>query len=199
MASKFDGGIQPLIDPRLVDITLQSSGRQSIDSTLFDQHRPLALHLAVPIVDVLKASSRPPEQAIPDYKQSGSTLEVGPGVFAARQKVVFSLLVDGQPEFSVTSHLAGVSIRRQVSADQMGRRFIYVTLAATIAAVGIYTGYAQLTSHQTTAACHPFTNEGNCYEPGEFCPDKEHGAQGVAGDGEKIVCKNSDGWRWESA
>jgi hypothetical protein len=79
-------GGQPLGDPRLAEITLQSSGRQSIDSSMFDQGRPLVLHLGVPIIEVLKAESTPPEQAIPDYQQSGSTLEVGPGLLAARQK-----------------------------------------------------------------------------------------------------------------
>jgi hypothetical protein len=51
----------------------------------------------------------------------------------------------------------------------------------------------------TAASCTPLTNGGNCYEPGEFCRDSDHGASGVAGDGEKIVCRNNDGWRWEPA
>jgi hypothetical protein len=52
----------------------------------------------------------------------------------------------------------------------------------------------------TTAApvgCHPLTDGGNCYEPGEFCRDSDHGATGVAGDGETITCEDNDGWRWE--
>ena len=47
------------------------------------------------------------------------------------------------------------------------------------------------------ASCHPLTDGGNCYEPGEFCRDSDHGATGVAGDGETITCENNDGWRWE--
>jgi hypothetical protein len=49
------------------------------------------------------------------------------------------------------------------------------------------------------AACHPLTNGGNCYEPGEFCRNVDHGASGVAGDGEAITCADNDGWRWEPA
>ncbi|MCV7092030.1 hypothetical protein [Mycobacterium interjectum] len=45
--------------------------------------------------------------------------------------------------------------------------------------------------------CYPTTNSGNCYEPGEFCRARDHGATGVAGDGERIQCANNDGWRWE--
>jgi hypothetical protein len=45
--------------------------------------------------------------------------------------------------------------------------------------------------------CYPLSNEGTCYEPGEYCRDDDHGMTGVAGDGEKIVCEDNDGWRWE--
>ena len=45
--------------------------------------------------------------------------------------------------------------------------------------------------------CHPRTSSGNCYEPGEYCSDADHGVTGIAGDGEAIVCENNDGWRWE--
>lgn len=46
-------------------------------------------------------------------------------------------------------------------------------------------------------ACYPLTNGGNCYEPGEYCRNSDHGAIGVAGDGESIVCADNNGWRWE--
>jgi hypothetical protein len=51
----------------------------------------------------------------------------------------------------------------------------------------------------TPSACYPLTNGGNCYEPGEYCRDSDHGMSGVAGDGEKIICEDNDGWRWEPA
>jgi hypothetical protein len=47
------------------------------------------------------------------------------------------------------------------------------------------------------ASCTPLSNEGTCYEPGEFCRKDDHGASGVAGDGKQIVCEDNDGWRWE--
>jgi hypothetical protein len=49
------------------------------------------------------------------------------------------------------------------------------------------------------ASCYPLTNGGNCYEPGEFCRDSDHGVTGIAGDGEKIICEDNNGWRWEPA
>jgi hypothetical protein len=49
------------------------------------------------------------------------------------------------------------------------------------------------------ATCYPLTNGGNCYEPGEYCRNSDHGMSGVAGDGEAIICEDNDGWRWEPA
>lgn len=48
-------------------------------------------------------------------------------------------------------------------------------------------------------SCTPLTDGGNCYEPGEYCRDDDHGATGVADDGESIRCEDNDGWRWEPA
>jgi hypothetical protein len=53
------------------------------------------------------------------------------------------------------------------------------------------------TSAPAPTGCYPLTDSGNCYEPGEFCRDSDHGVSGVAGDGENIVCEDNDGWRWE--
>ena len=52
---------------------------------------------------------------------------------------------------------------------------------------------------QPTAAphCYPLSNESTCYEPGEYCRNRDHWATGVAGDGEPIKCVDNDGWRWE--
>jgi hypothetical protein len=50
---------------------------------------------------------------------------------------------------------------------------------------------------QPQASCYPISDEGTCYEPGEFCRDDDHGMTGLAGDGETIICEDNDGWRWE--
>ena len=49
------------------------------------------------------------------------------------------------------------------------------------------------------SGCYPLSNKGTCYEPGERCRDSDHGASGVAGDGESIICEDNDGWRWTPA
>jgi hypothetical protein len=47
------------------------------------------------------------------------------------------------------------------------------------------------------ASCHPLTDGGNCYAPGEYCRDSDHGMTGVAGNGETVTCEDNNGWRWE--
>jgi hypothetical protein len=47
--------------------------------------------------------------------------------------------------------------------------------------------------------CYPLTNSGNCYEPGEYCRNSDHGMTGRAGNGESIICEYNNGWRWEPA
>jgi hypothetical protein len=49
----------------------------------------------------------------------------------------------------------------------------------------------------SSTSCTPISNEGTCYEPGEYCRETDHGDSGTAGDGKAITCKNNDGWRWE--
>ena len=53
----------------------------------------------------------------------------------------------------------------------------------------------------TPTGCTPKTDSGNCYEPGEFCRDRDHGMSGVAGNGEAIKCEDTGStvWHWEPA
>jgi hypothetical protein len=53
------------------------------------------------------------------------------------------------------------------------------------------------TTVQPQQGCYPLTDAGNCYEPGEYCRDDDHGMTGIDGNGDPIVCEDNDGWRWE--
>ena len=47
------------------------------------------------------------------------------------------------------------------------------------------------------AGCYPTTSSGNCYEPGEFCPEADAGMTGIARDGERITCVLESGrYHW---
>jgi hypothetical protein len=48
-------------------------------------------------------------------------------------------------------------------------------------------------------SCYPLSNKGNCYQPGQFCRNSDHGSSGVSANGERMICANNNGWRWEPA
>jgi hypothetical protein len=53
-------------------------------------------------------------------------------------------------------------------------------------------------SSGSSSGCNPKTPSGNCYEPGEYCPEADAGMAGVAGDGKTITCKMVSGrYHWE--
>jgi hypothetical protein len=51
----------------------------------------------------------------------------------------------------------------------------------------------------TPASCYPISDEGTCYEPGEYCRYSDEGTSGIDGNGDPITCEDNDGWRWESS
>ena len=58
---------------------------------------------------------------------------------------------------------------------------------------------APVVAAPSPTGCYPLSDEGTCYEPGEYCRDSDQGMTGVAGDGESIICEDNDGLRWEPA
>ena len=68
---------------------------------------------------------------------------------------------------------------------------------ATTPSAPTHTTSAAPPASSAPATCHPLSNAGHCYEPGEYCRTSDHGASGVAGDGEAIKCEDVNGWRWE--
>jgi hypothetical protein len=74
---------------------------------------------------------------------------------------------------------------------------VYTTQAPPPAPV--YTTQAPQPAQTTAQAqhCYPVTSGGNCYSPGEYCRNSDHGASGIDGDGDPIKCEYVNGWRWE--
>jgi hypothetical protein len=73
------------------------------------------------------------------------------------------------------------------------------TAAPSTEPAAVPTQAAPTQASATPAGCYPISDEGTCYEPGEYCREDDHGTSGVAGDGEPITCEDNDGWRWEPA
>jgi hypothetical protein len=68
---------------------------------------------------------------------------------------------------------------------------------AQVTSDGTYVAPAQPSSTSSSSSCYPTASSGNCYEPGEYCSNADHGASGIAGDGKSITCEDNNGWRWE--
>lgn len=82
-----------LTDPHVLEVTLVNEGRRDIPSNTFDQDQPLTLDVSAPILEILKTAASPNRalSVVPE----GTALKIGPGLIVRRQKVSFSLLVDG--------------------------------------------------------------------------------------------------------
>jgi hypothetical protein len=102
---------QRLDAPRVISVRLASRGRRDIASGDFDQNRPLAIDVGVPIVKRLATESAPelPEAAV---RVDGQRLIVGPCLIRKRQVISFSFLVDGGPPLlSHEDYLLNVDVR----------------------------------------------------------------------------------------
>jgi hypothetical protein len=86
--------------------------------------------------------------------------------------------------------LPSAKVTGAINRDKQGRKKLLAGLKL-LAATPIPT------PTPTPTGCYPLTSSGNCYEPGEYCSNADHGMSGVAGDGESIVCEDNNGWRWE--
>jgi hypothetical protein len=82
-----------LADPYVVQVHLVNEGRRDIPSAAFDQQRPLTLDVGAPILEILKATGSP-ECEVPVTIQ-GTSVQIGPALIVRRQRMAFSLLVDG--------------------------------------------------------------------------------------------------------
>jgi hypothetical protein len=85
---------QALAEPRVVEVTLFNAGRQAIPSDAFDRARPVVLDVGAPIVELLKVTTPPGHPGFA-VEIDGPALRIGPDLIPRRQKLSFSLLVDG--------------------------------------------------------------------------------------------------------
>jgi cardiolipin synthase A/B len=119
-----------------------------------------------------------------------------------------AIVADGRRAFVGSENFSDASLDENRELGILTQSPAIVSpLTAVLAAD--YAGAAQTTSPSapvTVAAspspqsCHPLTDGGNCYRQGEYCRDDDHGATGVAGDGETITCEEIGAiWEWEAA
>ena len=157
--------------------------------------------------EVVDASGQSYQSALNDAANCPSfpgTENIAPGasglgciVFEVPQAAVISKV-----QFTLDSGMGPQTGQWNVSRDTRspgGSATPAPTASRTVAPSPAPQTTAPAAAPATSSGCHPLTNAGNCYEPGEYCRDSDHGASGVAGDGKAIICEDNDGWRWEPA
>ncbi len=141
---------QRLDQPRVVSIRLVSRGRRDIGSDDFDQDRPLAIDLGVPIVKRLTSEPAPeiPQSAI---RVEGTRLLLGPCLIRRRRVMSFAFLVDGgRPRLSHESYLLNVDVRESADSREL-RPWMLVALGAA-GPLAASVGFAASAQTATTAS-----------------------------------------------
>ncbi|QUW82451.1 hypothetical protein SMIR_27920 [Streptomyces mirabilis] len=55
---------------------------------------------------------------------------------------------------------------------------------------------ADTSGSSDTGTCSIVSNSGNCYEAGQYCRNRDHGASTTDAGGAGITCAYRNGWRW---
>jgi hypothetical protein len=130
-------GDDQLQSPHTANIQLVSRGRLDIPRSAFDGDEPLQLDVSAQIVEILNVATSP-DRANPPVEYAGSKLFVGPCLIGRREKVVVSLLIEGDPELHpLPQSLENVDIRP--GDPELDRARLRQTLTG---AAGLATGAA---------------------------------------------------------
>jgi hypothetical protein len=127
-------------------------------------------------------------------KESGRRATHQEGRAAKNGKLTLRFAVGTGPRVRVEVHVSRHGRTGDCSASFRPAATPTVTPSPT---VPVSSPTSSAPKPKPTASCYPVSDEGTCYEPGEYCRDDDHGATGLAGDGEQIICEDNDGWRWE--
>lgn len=118
----------PLDDPHVVTVTLESTGQHAVGSDQFDGARPITIDLGAPIKAVLRFSRLPDGDRQFAHEISGSSIVLGPDLLNPGGSVVIQALTEGPPSADlrsrVTSYLKDTEIEirhPQTVADKSAR------------------------------------------------------------------------------
>lgn len=119
--------------PKLLRVQLLGRGSRDVPSSSFDSGKPIEMDVAVPIVTVIQVTSEPKSLLAPKTDFDGTILKVGPSLIGKKQRVTFTLLVDGEnPELSCHAALENVKVQ-SLRLYQVPPRRVLFPLGATLA------------------------------------------------------------------
>jgi hypothetical protein len=131
-------------EPYVVDVEIISRSRRDITREDYDNQEPIRLDIGTRILELLKATSEPRSLYPPTATVDGSAINIGPSLIGKRQKITYTILVDGRPPGVNLKHsVNGLQVLRQLD-DKPRRRIsrgqivavIFLEIIALSAAVG---------------------------------------------------------------
>jgi hypothetical protein len=133
----------PLDAPHVVELKLVNRGRRDIPTSAFDNGTPITLDTGAKIIELLQTTSDPSTIPAPEVTVAGTALKVGPGLIGRRQRITYTVLVDGTLDLKYQGTLQDVDVR-QLSDDEAVSRtpLIYatamtaITMGALVASLG---------------------------------------------------------------
>lgn len=138
---------QRVNDPYLGRLVVENAGRHDIDSSSFDQERPIRFQVyhARKTGTFLDLDNNPP-----GLRVDGNSIFIGPELLKSKSKWTVSFVSDGRPHIELEdSHLVNVKIRRKVATSEStasesstksasyegNRSTIYAALIAAVGAI----------------------------------------------------------------
>jgi cardiolipin synthase len=219
---------QPVTPPSGTDLVWSPGSQPAMVSLIDSAHRSLAVEneemSSTAIVDALVDAARRGvdvkitmtadsdwDQAFSLLTAAGVHIHLYPDTTTALYIHAKTIVADGREAFVGSENFSDASLDDN---RELGLITANPTIVAGLAAVvaSDYAGAATYAPQTTTPStgppppvttavresCHPLSDEGGCYEPGEYCRDDDHGVSGVAGNGDTITCKDTgDSWEWE--
>lgn len=120
-----------LVDPSLITLTLDSDGDYDIARTAFDDGKPVAVDLGVPIVELLQRKGITASFV-------GSTLYLGPDLIKKGSRASLLVLVDGHPNLdSVAAQMATSLIDVMVATSSQSALAKRRGLAGVTTVIGV--------------------------------------------------------------
>ncbi|WP_406304605.1 hypothetical protein OHA61_22865 [Streptomyces sp. NBC_00885] len=107
----------PLMDPRVVRVSLANTSRRDIGSTHFDRAEPIRFRFGTPILKLLGTEVYPSTSAPPPATADGAELLIGPGRLGRGETVIYHSLIDGVPDYEFQQQLIDVTVLENPGAN----------------------------------------------------------------------------------
>jgi len=129
---------EPLDDPHVASLQIESRGRRDIRGADFENTQPLKLDVGTPVLKLLDSETG--GTAMPEIKiaTEGSAVVIGPSLIKGGQVIIIDLLTDGPVTLTCPSPaLADVTVRERRANEIPEPRWLRRSQASGVALIAI--------------------------------------------------------------